>query len=64
MKINIPTQLLRGLFAISLLTAALTKASADEEGSTVTVKLSSPDKPATLRIDVPWADIEVVGVDS
>ena len=63
MKTNSPSTLLHLLFAIGLLTAALTRASAEEEGSTVTVKLSSPDKPAMLRIDVPWADIQVIGVD-
>jgi len=37
---------------------------ASESTSTASVKLSSPDKPATLRIDMPWADIHITGVDS
>jgi hypothetical protein len=36
---------------------------ASEGTSTASVKLSSPDKPATLRIDMPWADIHIAGVD-
>lgn len=36
---------------------------ASDGASTASVKLSSPDKPATLRIDMPWADIHIAGVD-
>ena len=36
---------------------------ASDGTSTASVKLSSPDKPATLRIDMPWADIHIAGVD-
>jgi hypothetical protein len=31
--------------------------------TSATVKLSAPDKPATLSLDMPWADIRIVGVD-
>jgi hypothetical protein len=31
--------------------------------TSATVKLSAPDKPATLTLDMPWADIRIVGVD-
>jgi len=55
--------LLRFLIAASLTAFALTRAHADDEGSTAKVTLSAPAKPATLRIDMPWADIHIVGVD-
>ena len=55
--------LLRLLLAASLAPFALTRAHADDEGSTATVTLSAPGKPATLRIDMPWADIHIVGID-
>ena len=63
MKPTIPSKFLRFLFAISLSATALAKENTDEGGSTATVKLSSPGKPATLRIDMPWADIRISGVD-
>jgi hypothetical protein len=62
MKINIPAQLLRFVLLASLAAAPLARA-AEGEGSTATVKLSAPDKPATLNLDVPWADIRITGVD-
>lgn len=62
MKTNIPAQLLRFVLLASLATAPLARA-AEDEGSTATVKLSAPDKPATLNLDVPWADIRITGVD-
>ncbi len=62
MKTNIPSQLLRLLVAANLSLFALTRAHADEDGSTVTANLSAPGKPATLRINMPWADIHIVGV--
>lgn len=48
------------------LSAVLTgpAAHAGDDGSTATVKLSNPGKPATLRVDVPWADIKITGVES
>jgi hypothetical protein len=61
MKTNIPTQLLRFVLLASLAAAPLARA--EDEGSTATVKLSAPDKPATLSLDVPWADIRIVGTD-
>ncbi|HVT74083.1 MAG TPA: DUF4097 family beta strand repeat-containing protein [Lacunisphaera sp.] len=61
MKTNIPSLLCRGLLAAGL--AAATLARADDDGSSAAVKLSAPDKPATLRVDVPWADINITGVD-
>ncbi len=61
MKTHIPRQLLGLAFLASLAAAPLARA--DAEGSTATVKLSAPDKPATLTLDMPWADIRIVGVD-
>jgi hypothetical protein len=61
MKTNIPRQILRLALLVSLAAAPLARA--DDEGSTATVKLSAPDKPATLKLDMPWADIHIVGVD-
>ena len=61
MKTNIPRPLLRLALIASLAAAPLARA--DDEGSTATVKLSAPDKPATLSLDMPWADIRIVGVD-
>jgi hypothetical protein len=61
MKTNIPRQFLRFALLVSL--AAAPWARAEDEGSTATVKLSAPDKPATLNLDMPWADIHIVGVD-
>lgn len=64
MKTNIPSRPLRILSA-AFLVFALSGATlrADDEGSTATVKLSAPGKPSTLRIDMPWADIHIVGVN-
>ncbi|MDI1248685.1 MAG: DUF4097 family beta strand repeat-containing protein [Lacunisphaera sp.] len=33
------------------------------QDTSATVKLSDPAKPATLTLDMPWADIRIVGVD-
>src|SRR5882672_402043 len=63
MKTNIPSQFLRYLLVAGLSTLVWTQARADDDGSTATVKLSAPGKPATLRVDMPWADIHIVGVD-
>ena len=64
MKTNIPSLPLR-LLSAAFLVFALSGATlrADEDGSTATVKLSAPGKPSTLRLDMPWADIHIVGVD-
>lgn len=62
MKTHIPRHLLRCLLLASLALAPLAQAD-DSEGSTATVKLSAPGKPATLSLDMPWADIHIVGVD-
>ena len=61
MKPNLPVRFLSILLVAGLL--AVTGVRADDERSTATVKLSAPGKPATLRIDMPWADIHIVGVD-
>ena len=61
MKTNFPSRLIRFLFAATLSVAALARA--NDEGTTATVKLSAPGKPATLKVEVPWADIHIVGVD-
>ena len=62
MKTNLPLLFLRCALIASLTAAPLARA-ADDEGSTVAIKLSAPDKPATLTLDMPWADIRIVGVD-
>lgn len=61
MKNNIPSQLLRLALLVSLAAAPLARA--DDEGSSATVQLSAPDKPATFTLDMPWAEIRIVGVD-
>jgi hypothetical protein len=61
MKTNLPSRFLRLLFAAGLAATAL--AWAGDDGATASVKLSAPGKPATLRVDVPWADIHITGVD-
>lgn len=61
MKTYIPRHFLR--FALIASLAAAPLARAGDEGSTATVKLSAPGKPATLSIDMPWADIRITGVD-
>lgn len=61
MKNRIPHHFLRLALLVSLAAAPLARA--EDEGSTATVKLSAPDKPATLNIDMPWADIRIIGVD-
>ncbi|HEY4245684.1 MAG TPA: DUF3016 domain-containing protein [Lacunisphaera sp.] len=63
MKTRIPsrsTGLLRAT-GLSLLAGLCVHAS--DGTSTASVKLSTPDKPATLRIDMPWADIHIAGVN-
>jgi hypothetical protein len=62
MKTNIPARFLRCLLLVGLLAAPLARAD-EGEGSNATVKLSAPGKPATLSLDMPWADISIVGVD-
>jgi hypothetical protein len=61
MKNHIPQSLLRFALLASLATAPFARA--DDEGSTATVKLSAPDKPATFTLDMPWAEIRIVGGD-
>lgn len=61
MKNNIPHHLLRLALLASLAAAPLARA--DDEGSSATVTLSAPDKPATFTLDMPWAEIRIVGVD-
>ncbi len=60
---NRPSYFLRLLLVISLGALAQTSLRADEEGTTATAKLSSPGKPGTLRIDMPWADLHISGID-
>ncbi|MBI2496978.1 MAG: DUF4097 family beta strand repeat protein [Opitutae bacterium] len=62
MKTYIPPALLRFALIASLAAAPLAHA-AEDEGSTASVKLSAPGKPATLSLDMPWADIRITGVD-
>jgi hypothetical protein len=59
MNTNMPRQLLRLALIAGLAAAPLARA---DEGSTATVKLSDPAK-ATFMLDMPWADIRIVGVD-
>ncbi len=63
MKPNLPLQFLRCLLVAGLFTTVPARADTDSDGSTASVKLSAPTKPATLRVDVPWADIHILGVD-
>jgi Putative adhesin len=63
MKSKILTPFLRSLLLASLCTFAAAALRADDEGETVKVKLSAPDKPSSLRIDVPWAEVHITGVD-
>jgi Toastrack DUF4097 len=63
MKTRLPLPFLRCLLAAALTTVTVARSHADEDGASASVKLSAPDKPATLRVDVPWADIRIVGVD-
>jgi hypothetical protein len=62
MKTCLPQKLLCGLLCTSLALTPLVRAG-ENEGSTATVKLSAPGQPATLRLDMPWADIHITGVD-
>jgi hypothetical protein len=62
MKTKLLRHFLRFALLASLAAAPLARA-ADAEGSTATVKLSAPGKPATLSLDMPWADIRITGVD-
>ena len=62
MKTRIPSKVLLGLLCTSL-ALTLPARAGEDEGSTATVKLSSSGKPATLRLDMPWADIHITGVD-
>ena len=63
MKTTLLPPCLRLFLVVSL--AALTHATlrASDDRTTNTVKLSAPDKPATLRINLPWADLHITGVD-
>lgn len=61
MKNLLLSRLLRFLCLASLSSAALAHAADDH--STATVKLSAPGKPAILRVNMPWADIHILGVD-
>ena len=58
---SLPLRILSAAFLVFALSGATLRA--DDEGSTASVKLSAPGKPATLRIDMPWADIHIIGVD-
>jgi len=62
MKTCLPFKFLLGLCCTSLALTPLARAGEDD-GSTATVKLSAPGQPATLRLDMPWADIHITGVD-
>ena len=64
MKNHIPSlRILSAALIAFLLAGATTLRGNGDEGTTATVKLSAPGKPSTLRLDMPWADIHVVGVD-
>jgi hypothetical protein len=62
MKTHRSFPLLRLLCATLLATTVLPRTQADEASTTATATLSAPGKPATLRVDMPWADIQIVGV--
>jgi hypothetical protein len=62
MNATLPARLLRFLLLTSLAAAPLARA-AEDEGTSATVKLSAPGKPACLVVDMPWADIRITGTD-
>jgi hypothetical protein len=62
MKIHIPIPLNRLLLG-ALLSASTFATAHAAEGSTASVKLSAPDKPATFTLDMPWAEIRITGTD-
>jgi hypothetical protein len=62
MKTKLLPSCLRLAWTVGLAALALAPLHAGEDGTTATVKLSAPDKPAILRIDLPWADIHITGV--
>ena len=61
MKSLIPAPFRHCLLLASLPVLALAQA---DDVSTSTAKLSKPDQPATLRVDMPWADLKIEAVDS
>jgi Sec-independent protein translocase protein TatA len=63
MKTRLPAQILRCALAAGLSALALARAHADDDTTTATVTLSAPGKPATLHVEMPWADIQIVGTD-
>lgn len=63
MKTNPLSSVLRLLLLVPAATLIPFPLHAGEDRTTTTVKLSSPGKPATLRIDMPWADIHITGTD-
>ena len=63
MKTRFHTSLLRFLLLIGLSTFASAALHAGEDGTTTSVKLSAPDKPATLKVDIIWAKIDLIGTD-
>ncbi len=63
MKIHHSSPHFRLACAALLAACVLPCTQADETGTTAKATLSAPGKPATLRIDMPWADIRIVGVD-
>ncbi len=63
MKINSLSSVVRLLLLVPAAALIQLPLHAGEDSTTTTVKLSSPGKPATLRIDMPWADIHITGTD-
>jgi biopolymer transport protein ExbD len=63
MKNRITFHFLCSLLAAGLPLLAAATLHADEGASIASVKLSAPGKPSTLRIDMPWADIHINGVE-
>ena len=63
MKTNIPSLRLFTAALIAIVLAGATSARAGSDGATATVKLSAPGKPSTLKIEMPWADIHIVGTN-
>ncbi|MDB6115188.1 MAG: hypothetical protein JWQ62_2133 [Lacunisphaera sp.] len=64
MKTNLPSlRVFSAALIATLLAGATTARGGNDDGDTATVKLSAPGKPSTLKLDMPWADIHVVGTN-
>lgn len=64
MKFNRQTLLRLGVLAAAVaLYSGAARAEDDEATSTTRIKFSDPSKPGTLKADLPWADLHVIGTN-